>query len=171
MNLSHTKQIIDAYADGLKAADAGSAAADLRTVASFLDEFSGEQMSILIERGSMVGIRPTAEPDANGISPGAEIASQLDLLGKVLAAGGAKAETTKDLVSLGKLLRGLAESETLPAVLDKLRDAMKPEPVEQQISAFIERLKKERGTAFFDQTFAELAASPLRRSPPRGGRC
>jgi len=88
---------------------------------------------------------------------------QLDHLVKILSTGGAKAEATKDLASLSKLLRGFAESETLSAVLDKLRDAMKLEPVEQQIVRFIERLKRETGTASFDRTFAELTASPLKR--------
>ncbi len=163
MKIEQTMHAITAYANGLGAAEAHSAAADLRFVASFLDEFHDEQMSILVKRGSKVGIQGTTAPYITGTSPSTVIASHIDLLGKILVAGGANAEATKDLVSFSKLLRGFDESETLSAVLDKLRDAMKPEPVEQQISAFIERLKKARGTASFDQTFAELAASPLLR--------
>jgi hypothetical protein len=164
VKLRQTKQTIDAYADGLQSADADSAAVGLRTVASFLGEFSDVQMSRLIERGSKADLRSTATACARGGSPNtAQVALHLDLLAKILASGGAKAESTKDLASLRNLLRRFAESETVSAVLDKLRDAMRPEPVEQQIAQFIERLKKRTGTASFDSTLAELAASPLKR--------
>ena len=163
MQLSQTKQPIDAYADGLQAARADTAADGVRALASFLGEFSGAQMGTLLERGAKVAPRPTVTPRKNGHSTAADVAAHLDVLAKVLASGGAKAEYKKDLANLGKLLRGFAESETLLAVLDKLRDAMKPEPVEQQIVGFIERLKADTCTPAFERTLAELAASPLKR--------
>jgi len=163
VKLSQTKLAIDAYADGLDAADAGSAAESLRTLASFLGEFSGEQMSILVLRDSKVSLRAAAKPSGTSDSPSVEVVEQLDHLVTVLASGGAKKEFTKDLVSLAKLLRGFADSEKLSAVLGELRHAMTPEPIEQQIDGFIKRLREETGTASFDRTFAELAASRLKR--------
>ena len=160
MKLSQTWKPIDAYADGLQAVDASAAADGLRTLASFLGEFSRQQMSTLVECGSKVVVRPTVTPCTSGKSAAAQVAAHLDLLAKVLASGGAKAEYTKDLANLGKLLRGFAESETLAGVLGKLRDAMKPE---QQIVRFIERLKASSRTPDFETTLAELAASPLKR--------
>lgn len=163
MKLSQTKQTIDAYADGLQASEAGTVADKLRAVASFLGEFGDQQMSNLVRRGPVIGRQSLSRPRTGGNSVGAEVAAQLDLLGKILASGGAKKELTKDLASLGELLRGFADSDTLPAAFDKLRDAMKPEPVEQQIIGFIARLKADTRTANFEATFAELAASPLKR--------
>lgn len=163
MKFSQTKQTIDAYADGLQAADAGAAIAGLRVIASFLGEFPNEHMSTLARRGSKTGLLATSKPCPSGNSPSVEVAVHLDQLAKVLASGGAKAESTKDLKSLSNLLRGVRDSETLSAVLGRLRDAMKPGTIEQQIVGFIERLKRDTGTASFDRTFAELADSPLKR--------
>lgn len=160
MKLGRTKQTIDAYADGLQAADAGAAAASLRAIASLLGQFSGEQMSTLLLRGKKVLTATTCASNTSGCGA---VAVHLEHLAEILTSGGAKAESTKDLAGLSKLLRAFDESETLSAALEKLRDAMKPEPVDRQINRFIERLKSEKGTAAFEHAFEELVASELKR--------
>ncbi len=163
MKLSQTRQTIDAYVEALAAAGAEATATALREVARFLDEYSGEEMSTLVQRGSRLG-PPPAERCANGeLSTAIKVAGNLECLAKVLTTGGAKAEQAKDLGSFSKLLRTSAESGTLSAVLDKLREAMTPEPIDAQIASYIERLKKQTGTAAFDRTLADLASSPLKR--------
>jgi len=162
VKLSQTKRTIDAYADGLKAAGADPASASLRAIASLLGEFPDEQMSNLVRRGSKAVTGTVAQTGA-GNRASANAVAHLDRLAEILSAGGAKRESVKDLITFRKLLSRFDESETLSAILGKLRDAMKPEPVEQQIDRFIKRLKEETGSASFDHTFAELTASPLKR--------
>jgi hypothetical protein len=164
VKLSKIKHTISAYADALNAADAATAASGLRTLASFLNEFPNKEMSVLVQRASKAEAAAAGRPSIDRNLPSAgQLATCLDLLAQVLASTKSKGDYTKDLTALGKLLRGLGESETLSAGLDRLRDAMKPEPIEKQIAGFIERLKKETGTSSFDRTFEELAASPLKR--------
>ncbi len=40
---------------------------------------------------------------------------------------------------------------------------MRPNPIDHQISTFIQRLNRDTGTDSFEQTLAELADSPLQR--------
>jgi hypothetical protein len=120
-------------------------------------------MSTLVRRGSKATGGAAARPGAGDRSSCTNATAQLDRLADILTAGAAKKESVKDLIALRKLLSRFAESETLSAVLGKLRDAMKPEPIGQQIDGFIKRLKEETGTASFDRTFAELTASQLKR--------
>jgi hypothetical protein len=159
VKISETKQAIDCYADGLQAAEARHTSAVLRAIAALLGEFANEQMSTAVRRGAQVGNNVKR---ASG-SPSSEAASHIDRLAKILAAGGAKAERIKDLTSLANLLRLADGSETLDVALDRLRNAMKPETIEQRIERFIRRLKDDSGTASFDHTFAELASSSLKR--------
>jgi hypothetical protein len=163
VKLSQTKRAIEAYADGLSAAGAEPASAGLRAIEALLGEFPDEPMSNLVRRGSRAVAGATARTGAGDQSSCMAAIAQLALLAEILTAGQAKKETIKDLIALRKLLSRFGESETLLAVLGKLRDAMKPEPVEHQIERFIERLKEETGTASFEQTFAALMTSPLRR--------
>jgi hypothetical protein len=164
VKLSQTQQVIENYAESLKAARADSTVvADLRAIAAFLGEFPVQQMSTLVDRGLKVGSRAGAQLDGAGASACSDAAAQLERLAKILVSGGGKAERTKDVTSLSKLLRRLSDSETLSAAIEKLRTAMKPEPIEHRIDSFIRRLKEETGTAAFDDTFAELAASSLKR--------
>lgn len=164
VKLSQTKQTLSGYAEALSAAGAASAARGLKALASFLDESANEEMSYLVQRASKTEASVAKRPSIDRDLPSApQLATYLDLLAKILASTKSKVDYTKDLTALGKLLRRFDESETLSAVLDRLRGAMKPEPVEKQIAGFIERLKKETGTPSFDRTFEELAASPLRR--------
>jgi len=163
VKLGQTRQVIDAYADGLQAAQADKASLSLRTIAAFLGEFSDEQMSTLVRRGSKVGTNAAAQACAPENSVCLNAAAHVESLAKILASGGAKAERIKDVISLSTLLRVLNDSETLSAAVQRLRDAMKPEPIEQRINHFIRRLKEETGTGSFDNTFAELVASSLKR--------
>jgi hypothetical protein len=160
LKLSKTRDALDAYADGLAAANAGSTAESLRAIAGVLGEFSDKQMSFLVQRSSTLGLRKV---DGSAASRCGEVAEHVDLLAKILTIGGAKAEATKDLTSLGRMLRAFPESETLPSALKKLRNVMNSEQPEQQIDEYVKLLKKQMGTAEFDETFGQLAASQLKR--------
>jgi hypothetical protein len=153
--------MVKVLADGMKAAGAVSASASLFSIASFLSEFSSQQMATLVLQGSKVAPLTTESTGSDILCD--QAAAHLDLLANVLTSGGGKSEAIKDVKSLAKLLRSLGESETLLAALDRLRDAMMPKPIDQQITDFIERLKKEKGTPAFERTFAELKNSQLKR--------
>jgi hypothetical protein len=163
VKLNRTKSTIDAYADGLSAAGAESVSTGLRAVAAFLGEFPDEAMSTLVRRGSKVVAGAAAQASASDRTSCTAAIAQLDHLADILTAGAVKQEAIKDVASLRRLLSRLGESERLAVVLGKLRDAMKPEPIGQQIDGFIKRLKEETGSASFDRTFAELTASQLKR--------
>lgn len=167
MKLSKLKRTIGAYADALKAANADYAARGLAVLASFLDEFASKEIIYLVQRAAKAeridGALTGEASDNSDLPAPAEVACYLDSLVVILASAMPRGDCAKDVTALAKVLRRLGESETLSATLDKLRDAMKPEPVDKQIAGFIERLKKDTGTPSFDRTFDELATSPLKR--------
>ena len=163
MKLSQLKPAVDVFAEALGAAGAQMSASGFLAIGSFFAEFPEVQVTALVRRGAQ--LRPTeasSHRSESDISCAVTVAL-LDALAKILELGGAKAAFVKDLLSFNQLLRGLGESETLSAALDKLRASMRPEPVEQVVDNYIKRLKGEMGTAAFDRTFAELQASQLKR--------
>ena len=164
MKLSVTRHIIDAYAEGIAAADARPFAEALRTIVAFLAEFSSEPMSVLVERGSQDHTTcGAAQPTASATCSAAQTAAQLNHLACILAAGSAKADHIKDVMALSNVLHQFGESETLSAAINRLRDAMKPEPRHEQVDSFIQLLKRETGSSAFETTFARLAQSTLKR--------
>jgi hypothetical protein len=164
VRVSQVKRTVCAFAEALEAANAPPAAAALATLASFLDRFADKQMSALAQCKSKISHSSAVATSVNVDLPTvAEVALHLDCLAKVVASTGTNAALKKDLAVLSSLLRLTGESATLATALEKLRSAMEPQPVEEQIAGFIERLKKEMGTPTFENTFAELAASPLNR--------
>jgi hypothetical protein len=165
MRLSQSKQIIDAYVVGIRAVGTGVVTDGLCSLAKFLAAYADEQMSTLAERAATIDIRAAARSCLDvRLATITQVATQLDVVANVVESGGGKLDSIRDLRSLGKILRQCSESEdTLQLVLDKLRAAMEPQPVEMQIGSFIERLNRETGTVSFERTLAELAASPLRR--------
>jgi hypothetical protein len=163
VTLGELNKAIIAYSAGLTAADAASAALQLRALGSFLGEFADEDLASLLKRGQRAAapLRQAANLSPN--SAIVKVAVQLEALATILKSAGGQSTFTQGLASLGRLLRAFGESDDLSAILDKLRDATKPEPIEQQIARFVERLKADARTPVFESTLAELEASALRR--------
>jgi hypothetical protein len=150
------KRAIEAYAAGLSAGQSERAARELLQVAGLFDTLTGADIARLLrDRGDAVVSSRKSAPDS--------VIAHLGHVSCILKAGGGDNYSIKVLNNLSNLLLALDDSETLPAILNKLRDTMKPAPIEMQVAAFAERLKRETGTAAFERTFAELKASALKR--------
>ncbi|MGO9474732.1 MAG: hypothetical protein ACLPWS_15240 [Rhodomicrobium sp.] len=164
MKVSLTRQIIGSYLEGFIVAGADRIAGGLRALTLLLDQFADEQMSTFLDR---------AQKSANEIAKGSiihsqlcsagEVSKQLEILLAILGAAKIQPNNKNDLKALVTFLHSFSESEKIAPVLDKLGEAMKPKPIEQQIAEFTERLEKETGTPVFEQTLAELSASALKR--------
>jgi hypothetical protein len=125
------------------------------------DEFGTETVATLSSRASQIEASQQGQHSEQGAVTGHLAGARLDQLANLLAVAGAKAAVVRDVRSVAKLLHRLNESETLASVIVKLRDIM--QPPETQIERFIERLKKDTGTAGFERTFSELVSSPLKK--------
>jgi hypothetical protein len=162
VKIDRTKPILDSYASGLRQANAHSVATGLEALSSLLGEFGDVPMATFVARGT-ASITAIAIPNAGNRAELSQLAEQVELLGELLGSAGAKLDHMKDLRDLAVLLRRHGESENLTSVLEKLRLAMQPEPIELKISSYIERLRRETGTSAFERTLAELTKSPLKR--------
>jgi hypothetical protein len=158
--LDQTKRTLEIYASGLRLVRADKAAEAVEAIATLLGEFYDVSMASFVARGA------TGAGPVHVAAKQCEISlatQQIDVVAQLLAAGGAKRDLVKDLKDLASLLRSHCESETLAAVLNKLRRAMQPDPIELQVSSYIERLRRETGTPAFERTLAELTASSLKK--------
>lgn len=167
MRLSETERPISAYADGLDTAGATTPAAALRLVAAFLNEFGTLTTSELIERVSKTSqLAGTSGSGSLGEPTIADVLPHLAGLERVLRAGCAET-AANDVTSLLKLVgQHWCESPkntSVISMLNALRRLLKSGPPEELIKTFIGRLRNDTRTPAFEQTFAELVGSKLKR--------
>jgi hypothetical protein len=165
VRLSETERIVSAYANGLDTAGAAKSAAALRALAVLLSDFGFLTTLDFAERAPRE-LAPSAKPCRSGDATLPEVLRQLEALEHVLREGGAEAaadDMASLLKQLDRLWRESHETISLASMLDALRRALRPEPPDVSIKAFVERLNKDMRTPAFEQTFDELEASRLKR--------
>jgi hypothetical protein len=162
--LLETGRVIAAYANGLKLAGAGSAAACLHAIAELFGEFPDRTMNDFIVCCRKVQTEPGSGSDE---SIAAEIVPHLEALKNTLTAGGLPQARTKDLGLLINLLQNVnydrGESHYLLPMLRVLRRALTPQTPEDAVREFIDRLEAAKGSAEFERILSELQSSKLKK--------
>jgi hypothetical protein len=155
---------VSAYAGALETAGGRTPAAALRLLVAFLEEFGALSMSALVERVSN-GSFQTGPSHSDGFTVD-DVRPHLRALRDVLRAAktnGAAADLDLLLRVVDRLWPESRRDDSLSSMLDALRRALKPDPPNEQVKAFIERLNKDMRSPEFEDTLAELGASKLKR--------